>query len=66
MNVLQRAAELANDDWTEEEAGCELAASAIRPAAHRATGLLAGLATNPYVDTRGIRMSRIIWKALEV
>jgi len=67
MNVLQRAAELANDDWTEEEAGFELASLCDQDQLHTAQqALLAGLATNPYVDPRGIRMSRIIWKALEV
>lgn len=67
MDVLQRAAELANDDWTEEEAGWELASLCDHSELHSAQqALLAGLARSPYVDVRGIRMSRIIWKALDV
>ena len=67
MNVLQRAAELANDDWTEEEAGWELASLCDHAELHDAQrALLAGLANNPYADVRGIRMSRIIWRALDV
>lgn len=67
MDVLQRAAELANDDWTEDEAGCELASLCDHSELHSAQqALLAGLARNPYVDTRGIRMSRIIWRALDL
>ena len=66
MDVLRRAAELANDDWTEEEAGWELASLCDQTELHLAQqALLAGLARNPYVDFRGIRMSRIIWNALE-
>ena len=65
MDVLQRAAELANDDWTEDEAGFELASLCDEGELRRAQqALLAGLARNPYVDFRGIRMSRILWKAL--
>ena len=66
MDVLQRAAELANDDWTEEEAGWELASLCDQAELHTAQqSLLAGLARNPCADIRGIRMSRIIWKALD-
>ena len=67
MDVLQRAAELANDDWTEEEAGWELASLCDQAQLHTAQqALLAGLVSNPYVDARGIRISRILWKAMSV
>ena len=67
MNVLERAAELANEDWTEEEAGLELASLCDQAQLRTAQqAVLAGLVNNPYVDARGIRISRILWKAMSV
>jgi hypothetical protein len=65
VDVLQRAAELVNDDWSEEEAGAELARLSTREALHAAqTRLISSLAANRALDLVGIRMTRIIWKAL--
>lgn len=65
VDVLQRAAELANDEWSEEEAGAELARLSTPEALHAAqTTLISALAANRAVDLVGIRMTRIIWKAL--
>jgi hypothetical protein len=64
--VLQRAAELANDEWSEEEAGAELARLSTRDALHAAqTTLIGALFANRALDLVGIRMTRIIWKALD-
>jgi hypothetical protein len=65
VDVLQRAAELANDEWSEEEAGAELARlSTPRSLQAAQATLISALAANRAVDLVGIRMTRIIWKAL--
>jgi hypothetical protein len=65
-DVLQRAAELANEEWSEEEAGAELARLSTRDALHGAqTRLISALFANRALDLVGIRMTRIIWKALD-
>ena len=66
VDVLHRAAELANEDWSEEEAGAELARWSTRDALHAAqTKLISALFANRALDLVGIRMTRIIWRALD-
>jgi hypothetical protein len=67
VNLLDRVFELTNDDWTEQEAGEELAWLAGNDR-HRLTALhqrlVAGLVRDPFPDVRGIRASRIAAAAL--
>jgi hypothetical protein len=66
VDVLQRAAELANSEWSEEEAGAELARLSTPEAMHAAQRrLICALFANRALDLVGIRMTRIIWKALD-
>ncbi len=63
---LELAMELANDEWSEDEAGRELARRASYDDIRLAqANLLCTLMRNPAVDIRGIRMSRILWAALD-
>ena len=67
VDVLGRARELVNDEWSEAEAARELASLAaydeLRDTHIR---LLAALLRTPFVDIPGIRVSRVIWAALDV
>lgn len=64
---LELAAELANDDWPEDEAGREVVRRASYDEIRQAqASLLCELMRNPCVDVRGIRMSRILWAALDL
>lgn len=64
--LLTRAAELANEDWSEAEAARELghlaSADCLR-AAH--IMVLGSLMRNPFVDVRGIRVARILVAAID-
>lgn len=63
---LVHAAELANDEWTEDEACEELAivteVDALRSAYARLCATLAG---EPALDVRGVRTARILRRALD-
>lgn len=66
IDLLSRALELANDDWTEQEAAMELARVAggdrekLLEAYER---LIAGLVRQKTLDVRGVRASRITSRA---
>lgn len=67
VDALELARELANADWSEDEAGRELARLASYQALRAAQSrLLGALLTSPYFEGRGIRVSRILWVALDV
>lgn len=64
--LLIRAAELANNDWSEVEAARELGRLATVDclrAAH--TAVLHALILNPFLDIRGIRIARILQATLD-
>jgi predicted nucleic acid-binding protein len=65
--LLQRAAQLVTADWAEDEAARELARTTryedLRDA-HLL--LLRALLRSPFVERKGIRIARIMWRALDV
>ena len=64
--LLQAVAELANSEWTEDEAARE-AVRLARPDALRAAYAVAfgSLLSNPFVDILGIRITRILLAAID-
>jgi hypothetical protein len=67
VDVLARAAELINDEWSEAEAGRELAELASCDQLHGAQiRLLEVIVRTPFPDVGRIRLSRVIWAALGV
>jgi hypothetical protein len=66
MDVIFRALELATDEWSEGEAGAELARLFARGELWAGqTRLLGALQRSPFVQVRGIRASRALWSALD-
>ena len=66
MDVILRALEIATDEWTEGEAGAELARLFRRDELWAGqTRLLGALQRSPLVQLRGIRASRVLWSALD-
>lgn len=61
-----RALELATAEWSEVEAGAELARLHGRAEIRAGqTRLLAALCRSPFVEVRGIRAARVLWSALD-
>jgi hypothetical protein len=68
LDLTTRVFELANDDWSEDQAAAELAWLARydkRPVEALCHGLLAGLIRNPFPDVAGVRASRVAFRALQ-
>ena len=68
LDLMERVFELASRDWTEEEAGAELAwlAQYDRPMLETLyQRLVAGLIRNPLPDIVGVRASRAAFSALQ-
>jgi len=66
VDLVTRVAELANADWTDDEAAHEMTRfctyEEIRVAQ---VSVLAALVQNPATDLHRIRVSRILWRALD-
>jgi hypothetical protein len=68
LDLTTRVLELANDDWSEDQAAAELAWLArydSRPVEALCQRLLAGLIRNPFPDVVGVRASRVAFRALQ-
>jgi hypothetical protein len=65
--LLQRAAQLVTADWPEDEAARELARTSRHEDLRDAhLLLLRALLRSPFVERKGIRIARIMWRALDV
>lgn len=67
VRLLQRAAQLITADWPEDEAARELArTSRYEDLRDAHLLLLRALLRSPFVERKGIRVARIMWRALDV